>query len=402
MLEKYYRINQAAGIAIHIHSDGGMTIALCGVKAEGNELNLDKKITGLHSVAEVKKHLPEKSMIALNLSGKGVLYKQTEKVETLDQAALSKLFPNANLDDFYVQNFNSGNHSHITLIRKAEADRWLSQLTQMGMHPLMLSLGPFPVAAVLDQLNFYEGDFNVNGHSIGRDSKGTWTSYQYGAESSPFQVKLASENMHEALILPYAAAFQLILAGQIDPVHAEAAPLASALRQKLEENKVKVHGFLILVVFFVLLLANYLLFSWLAAANSKLDAQVSLNDQNTDSLTKIEEVVKGKEAKLTTLGWDGGIDKSVLIDQIASLMPREMTLTEIGTDPIDLASSREQKSIVFFRRKLLITGHSDQIVPVNEWIARIKTRPWVKKIGMDSYTFDSEHNTGKFLITIDF
>jgi hypothetical protein len=402
MLEKYYRINRASGIAIHIAPDGSLAIALCTLKAEGNQLNIDRKVTGLNSIADLKKYLPEKSIVAMNLSGKGVLYKQTEKVEAVDQAVISKILPNANLNDFYVQHFVSGEYTHIALIRKEDANRWLDQLIQIGLEPLSVSLGPFPVINILDQLNFYEGDFMVNGHRVSRDQRGAWTAYSYDGSANAFQVKLASEHIDEALVIPYAAAFQLILAEQIDTVHLTLPTVEAARGKKLDENKLKVRGFLMLTVVFVLLMINYAIFSWLAAANTNLDASVSLNDQNADSLAKISDVVKSKEEKLIEVGWDGGVSKSTLIDQVASLMPGELTLSEISVDPQDLVSSRSQKSMLFFKRKIVIAGHSDEIIPVNEWIARIKTRKWVRKIQLESYTFDSEHNTGEFLVTIDY
>jgi len=403
MLEKYYRINQAAGISVDIRQDGSLAISLCIVHAEGNQLDLEKKITGISSVNELKTHLPAKFSVALNLSGKGILYKQTEKIEDIDQLSFSKILPNARFDDFYIQNFISGEFSFVSVIRKTDADKWIGQFAQLGIQLQKLSLGPFVIANIADQLNIYEGDIVIDGHYIRRNEKKLWIDYRYDQSSDDqFPIKLASETIDKKLVIPYAAAFQLILCSQIDPVGIEVPSLETTLNQKLDENKLKVRGFIILAVFFLLLLINYVILSWLGAANSRLDSQVSMNDQNTDSLNKIEESVKKKEASLDTLGWEGGLNKSILIDQVASLIPAEITLSEISVNPLDHANSRAQKSIAFLKRRIRIAGNSDQIIPVNEWIARIKTRKWVKGISLDSYNFDSEHNTGRFLISIDY
>jgi len=107
VLDKYYRISQAAGIAIHIDSEGNTIIQVCAVIASSNELTIDKKVTNLDAVNQLRQHLPDKSIVALNLSGKGVLHKQIENTKSIDQQNFSKVLPNANGDDFYIQNFVS-------------------------------------------------------------------------------------------------------------------------------------------------------------------------------------------------------------------------------------------------------------------------------------------------------
>jgi Tfp pilus assembly protein PilN len=117
---------------------------------------------------------------------------------------------------------------------------------------------------------------------------------------------------------------------------------------------------------------------------------------------ELGEQVKKDEALLKNLGWEGGINKSGLIDQVAALLPEEVKTTEISINSVDLNASRSQKILVFYQRRITIVGTSEKIIPVNEWIARIKTRPWVKTVRMESYTYDTELNTGKFLVTIDY
>jgi len=102
------------------------------------------------------------------------------------------------------------------------------------------------------------------------------------------------------------------------------------------------------------------------------------------------------------MGWEDNIDKSGLIDQLASLLPAEITWREATVDPLDLTASRNQKTMAFYTRKIRITGNSEKIIPVNEWIARIKTIKWVKNVQLDSYTFNNELSTGQFTILIDY
>src|ERR1700749_1490280 len=149
MLEKYYRINQAVGVSIHVLQSGSLQISACRVTVENNQLSFEKKIIDLVNIEELKKHFPARSFVALNLSGKGILQKQVERTEEIDQRNFSKILPNGNMDDFYVQNFISDSQSFVSVIRKAEADKWIKQFNKLEFIPLQFSLGPFPVNNII-------------------------------------------------------------------------------------------------------------------------------------------------------------------------------------------------------------------------------------------------------------
>jgi hypothetical protein len=402
-LEQYYRINQVAGVHIHMYSDTHFIIQVCSVDVNGSELRIVKKVIDLTSPAQLKEHIPAKSTIALNLSGKGVLQKKIERVDEVDQLAFSKLLPNAKPEDFYVQNFISGETSFITLIRAAEADKWISRLQELQFYTLMLSLGPFPVEAIAPQLNIYDGELLFNGHLIRRNQKSEWVECLYDELlHSVFPIKLASEKIDEKLIIPYAAAFQLVLSNSQDPVKANVNGLEKDLRKKLSDQKIKVQSVVALVMMFTLLLFNFIAFSWLNSSNNDLTRQVSRSAQNSSNQQEINEQVKSKEDRLKSLGWDGGIDKSQLLDQIASLLPPDVTMKEVAVNPVDQSQSRARRTFSFYEREIQITGNSERIIPVNEWIARVKAKSWVKHIQLENFAYNNELNTGQFMVTINY
>jgi hypothetical protein len=84
------------------------------------------------------------------------------------------------------------------------------------------------------------------------------------------------------------------------------------------------------------------------------------------------------------------------------LLPDGITLDRIDVNPFDKRASELKKMQVFDDREILIRGSSAQVIPVNEWIARIKTKPWVKDVQLVSYLIDQEKNTGEFTIKIAF
>jgi len=403
MLQQYYHINEASGISIGIGKDGVYAVNACSVTVEKKQLHIKAKLPGLNNISDVAKQIPARSLVALNLYGRGVLQKQIEKTEEINQNNFSQILPNANVADFYVQNFISGAYSFVSVIRRAEADKWIALVNEAGFSVLMLSLGPFPVKHVLPQLNVYGNEIKFDGNLINRNEQSEWvsTKYEEGVVSD-FPVKIESESIDEKLVVAYANAFQLVLSSKIDVIQADVPELYTVLQKVTEERKLKAYGVLVLGVFFVLLLVNFFVFSSLNSSNGKLTEQVSRSAQNSDDLQQTNVLVRQKDSLTKVLGWEGGINKAALIDQVASMLPSEITWKEAWVDPVDQAASRNQKSALFSTRKIRITGNSERIIPVNEWIARIKTKNWVKNVQLDSYAFSSEQNTGIFSIVIDY
>ena len=402
-LEQYYRIGQAAGVQVELLGEDRVMIQACTVMASGNELQLDKKIIGLNLPGGLKEHLPAGALVALNLSGKGILQKRMERVEQVDLNTLNAIFPNAKPEDFYIQNFPSGEFSFISLVRRAEADKWLALLRDYSFRPLMLSLGPFPVDVVIPLLNIYEAEFPLNGYRIKRNEKAEWTECRADETAhAGYPMKLASESVDEKLVVPYAAAFQLVLGDRLEPVKAGADLLQTDLQELLSDRKIKVRSVVMLVILFVVLLVNFLVWSSLRSSNNDLAAQASNYAKNSSSQAELNEQVKSKEARLRSLGWDGGIDKSVLIDQIAALLPPGISMSEIAVDPVDRSPSRTNRQLAFEDQKIQVIGISDKVIPVNEWIARIKTRSWVKNARLENFAYNNELNTGQFTVTINY
>lgn len=403
MLQQYLGIHKAVGVGITVNRDGTLLVNACCVSANANRLDFVTKISGLRSVEELTAHFPPKSLISLNINGRGVLHKQVEKVETLSQNNFSKIFPNANIEDFYVQNFISGDWSFISVIRRTDGNDIIEQLQQSGFTPVMLSLGPFPVFTVLPQLNLYDAELIFDGHQISRDEAGNWIKYQYHeAARSPFPIKAESEKIDEVLLLAYASAFQLVMSQRIEPVKADVETLEEALAETLSKKKLQVYGSVVLACTFLLLLVNFVLFSSLSADNAQLAYRVSSTAKNTSDVKNIQDSIKSKELELQQLGWDGGVSKARLIDQMAACLPPDIRWKQVDINPEDNNESRIQRTLIFKNRQIRVTGLSDKVIPVNEWIARIKTQHWVREVALDNYLFNSEANTGQFTITVSY
>jgi hypothetical protein len=402
-LAKFIHIDQCIGACITLLANGALSVDACNVTRRDGKLNINQKIPACSSLSELFKLLPSKSIVALNISGRGVVNKQDKLAGSDEEIQFDKILPGANPADFYMQRFISGNNIFSSVVRKSEADKLLDAFTSAGFKTVMLSLGPFPADVILNQLNSYGEDLVFNGHQIKYDEDQQWLSYSYNPhKTAQFPFKADMEIILERMILPYAAAFQIILTRKIEPVRVEVPQLQSKLTGLLDAIKLKITGALILAIFFILLAANTFLFSWLFTDNDRLAAQLSRFSRDTEDAREIEKRVNRDEFFLKELGWDGGINKSMLIDRVAALLPEGISWKEVSINPVDLQKSRQDKVVSFIERRLCISGNAAAVLDVNEWIARVKTMAWVKNARLESYTYNNELNTGQFKVLLDY
>lgn len=403
LLESYYTINQAIGLGVTIQKDDSILLGGCQVQVQDQQLEVEKKITTITDIALLGKELDTTIPVALNISGKGVLYKQVPAVEEIGPDQFSILLPSANFEEFYVQHFRSGESSFVAVIRKKDADNWIALLARQGFRVLMMSLGPFPVQHIFPQLNIYGEEVVFQGHRIERNEGLDWLRVSYDDSAiAPFPLKVGNEPIDQQLIMPYAAAFQVVLASRLEVIQAAVPDITGDFDQVIGDKRFRVWAFLILISCFLLLLLNTILFFNLDSENQRLTRQVSSFDQNANDRQHMTSVIKEKETLIHDLGWDGGIRKSSLISQIAALLPPEITWKEVSVNPVDLQGSRNRRVPQFFSRRMEIRGVCAQIIPVNEWIARIKTRNWVKTVQLESYNYDNELNSGRFTLIITY
>ncbi len=403
MLKAVFRINEVAGINLHLLSGGGLEADLVVLKADGNQLELTQKITCKKGLKELLGHLDVKTPVALNITGKGVLIKKIEGDEELTAAGFHRVLPNAEAADFYWQNMPAADGMFVALIRKSDADRLLAELAESRLQVLALSLGPFPVQVIQPQLNFYGEELVFNGHVIQRAAKGEWLTYRYEAgKQSPFPIKLENEKLDDRLVIPYAAAFQIILSGQIQPVWAQVPEVTGRLNKYLQNRKVTIISTFSLGLLFLMLLINFLLLSHYQSENEKMSSRASQTAADVADLDSLSAQIKTKQALLDSLGWDGGLSHSVQLDKLAQLVPPGVIWREAWVNPQDASVQNKAHGMRFLSRQIQIQGTSERIVAVNEWVSRIKSLAWVKDAQLQRFNYNNELSTGEFLVLIQY
>lgn len=393
-------MNECAGLEVNIRTDGTFAVRLV-------ELSLQKKLIHIKEkkeqvVAADQLHsVKVKGPLAVTLTGKGVLIKKTKRLESITAQSLSQLFPDFKMADFYVQHFPAGDNSFIAFVRKEIADHILSIFKKQGAELLMLSLGPFAAEQAIPQLNNYNGNLNFDGHQIVLDDQKTWLDYNYAAGlDSSFELKIDTEPLPQQFLLAYATAFQLILHERLELIRVEADDINTQLVESTFRLKFNRNASLLLLVFFVLLLVNFLLFSFYNSANQALAGKAGARSDVSQNKEKLQAEVKEKEAQVKLLGWNNGQNYAYLCDQIGQTLPAAIILNELVINPLQQGSSSSQKIIE--TGSMRITGQSANIYVINDWIYALKLKPWVKAVQLEKYGRDDQKEIQVFTLLLNY
>ncbi|MBL4755237.1 MAG: hypothetical protein JKY52_16785, partial [Flavobacteriales bacterium] len=154
-------------------------------------------------------------MIPVNLilNGKGLVHKLVDAEPDMeDIVLLQQVLPNAKLEDFYLDKVPATDGKlMVSILRKDKVDPVLKEFTELGLYVVSIAFGPFVLQSVRTLLDRDADDnwaLHMAGHHLEYES-GKIVSYQ-PESSSEAQVEIGGERIDEAVVIPFAAAFEFL------------------------------------------------------------------------------------------------------------------------------------------------------------------------------------------------
>jgi hypothetical protein len=404
--KKHIWLGECIGMEIQIQSDTSLHYRYCEISAHKELLTINKKNQAEGELQKVFKNMPAKPL-AISITGKGVLIKKTARQEYISPQILDQLFPNLTADQFYIQNFKSGEHSFVSIIRKEVVDRIIDEIDQSGLKILLVTIGPFAASQCISQLNFYNNTAQFDGHRIVYTSEYDWESYQYlPGLSSEFPLKIDIEPIDEAFVLAYATAFQLLLLNKLKLVNINVPLVDFNLKEysagiKFKRRLAVFTGFL-----FSALLINFCVFSYFNNQNQVLGRAVNASSAQVGNMRDLEKQITDKESLIKSLGWNRGISYAFIIDRIAQSVPKTITLDDLSINPLKEKGNQFSNATAnkeYETGKIKIIGHTDNVTDFNNWVSTLKEMSWIKKTAIAGYSPDQNIETAnQFTVLISY
>ncbi|WP_346068070.1 hypothetical protein [Sphingobacterium siyangense] len=400
-IKEKYRLNTCVGVSLRQDS-AGLSIRCCKVKLEKDQLEIEYtwEVDDWELIANNKyKDTP----IALHLDSRQILIKETAPMD-LDEERLKSIFPSYDGDRFYHGQLQGESKQWVAFVRKDYIVEMIDRFAVSGYQVIKVFIGPFVLDAILGQINSYGDAYTFDGHSIriGAENK-QWQEYRYGQEfESRFGLKIGDHPIRPQYVTAYATAFSTLMEGYF-PEYGLLIPEVEEQRQSwLEKQKFNVNLLILGAVFFLLLLANTFLFSYYYQENMALGDRVSSQQNTVQDLGKLEGGIKGNEQLLTELGWNGGVSKAWLLDQIGYSI-RQFTQISLAQIQVNPQSKGQGNTVIQQADQIIIKGNSPTLEMLNLWLRELKNNPWIAKVSIEEYGNSRQDETmDAFTIKINY
>lgn len=397
-LQIRYAIPEVIGLSCTLDPDESL-FSLCHIKRKANSIDMVAQRTFSDKTEMYSYYLARKRPlpIALHIQGSAVLVKELEGIENPTTENILSVFPNYS-EEAYVYSYIAGKESGwLTLMKKTHLEELLGQLEDNGLDIVRIFIGPAVVSGILDQLNGYSGNFSFDGHLIQRDSEtGQWTTYAfYRGRKATYSLKIQGMDIEEQYIMAYSASFSLLMYGFVGEIYVGVEAVDARFDDLLQKRKFQTNGAILLISFFLLLLINYMFYVYY---QGKYEEQEYLSRENFSNVNEGERLlasVSANDTLLRQLGWNGGVSKSWIINQLGKSLEGQVGISwetlEINPQVERRFGTKVQE--MDSRYKISITGGCLSLRELESWVRKLGQKRWVERVEISGFGDQNKSET---------
>jgi hypothetical protein len=374
----------------------GYRITLVQLSVKKSLISIDSKsATGFNSIQELKPVADKNVPVSLIFNGKGILTKKVfqEKNEE-DSALLSQVLPNAKTTDFYIQKKDS----YVTVARREAIDEVLSQLKEIGLSVISLSIGPLTGLSIIPFMKSEGNIISFAGHEYILDND-QLKEYKYIAVTEEKDIEVGEEKLSDQHAMAYAAAFQEIISQ--DTVHVEDKHIQHGAQEYKYKNLLRNLTIIISATFIAIIAVNIFLSFYLDGQNKNLGSKQRGYELMLNKLDSLGTQIKEKERFLKESGWLEDSKISYFSDRIASTIPISVKLTELAVNSLNDKATTSEKKLIFNNGIIILLGHCTEPTALNPWIKEMKKFDWIREVKVHTYAHNEKNKGGDFKIQIE-
>lgn len=400
LIERVYAINDVIGISCEL-LENGMVLRSCRVKRRGNQLKIvERRTFSDYKDLQIYLRSRRKVPISIQLHGKGVLIKRRQQLPSSTDNSLEDLFPGFEESNFVYSSLRGADIYWYAFIKKELIKCIIAKITQAKNPIIKLYLGPFVADSILDQLNGYSGNYYFSGYQINRDPElKKWTVLTTSTnEPRKTILKLNGVDFPETHVLCYAAGFALLMEAYIEDYSVRYNLFDDANAQYKERNKLRIQAIAYLVFICIVLLVNTGLYIHYSNTleTLKSESQITMNQQT--EAAAIDRKIANNDLLLRDLGWNAGIRKSWIMNQLAHSMTGDYSIKWSSVE----ISPRPQKSSVRFgmdnnesnRFIIKIKGVCRSLDDLTQWDQHLQAMRWVQRTEIEQFSADNNNEMG--------
>lgn len=387
--------NEIAGLEIFVHNDGVVDLHLVILKKKKEELIFSKKVAFVPDFETLKTHLPKDIPVVIVLNGKGILHKKLETLPADIEQIPQAILPNATAADFSFQVLPQATSNWVSLMRKAEVEKWVQSVQQLDFQVVGLAFGGFSSQVFYPMIENASNPLNTGYFNFTLSNDQTEIlQLSKNPTNHPTNIFIGEEVFSNILLTAGGAAFQHLLQ-QPSTIYQNEVVETAATNFRYTYGFKKL-GWTLLIATFGLLLVNFLAFSWLHNQTQQQQNQLVYHQTQLNQLDTLQRQLQEKQSFFKDNKLLQSSKVSFYSDEIGNSLPSGIQLTtfQIFPDQANQQQKRE-KLFLFDKTKLIIKGNSRRSTILNEWIKTLKSLDWIKSVKVLPYA-ETKGGVGEF------
>ncbi len=385
------------GVELIYNSKDNYTLIALELKINKKGVEISRRYVD-STLVQLAEENTKKNSVYISVGGKGVIHKKVKINEySNDQELLNQVLPNALMKDFYLQKTLLPKYEcWVSIIRKDMLDEFIDKIERLNLFAIQLYLGPFAIENTIRLLEkpvlltathelLIENDQIIQMNSLGSVSGGE----EYNIEGEII-------NSHE--LIAFGTAFNHFMPTS-KLVTISATKIEQLKDEFLNKNKLKVVGFSMVAIFFLIVMLNLVIANNYEKTHNELQYQVNSKKKYVEELKTLEKELKIKEQFVKGSGVARASKISYYTDQIAWSVPESIQLNQLFVNPLEKKINKAE-DINFNYNSIKITGTVSRSIDLNNWIKVLKQYPWAVEINIISFIQENFSTAGEFQLEL--
>jgi hypothetical protein len=252
-----FRGKRAAGLSIRFMPDDSVEYSITCLLKQKDDIQIERSFIVKDKLSKALEQIDVNVPLFISLTGKGILFKKLNY--STPQQAVHEILPNASLQHFYMNKYNvDEENAYISIARKEKVDEILNEIIQRSFYIHNISLGPFDLQHLLAIISHSE--LKIPGYhiSITNQQIEKLTANIAQNENSE-NIKIGDLTVEPEKVVAFSSAFKYYLSNSEDEKDLIAGPTLNT-DEFYHKNIFRIAGWGILVLFFLVLLLNFVFY----------------------------------------------------------------------------------------------------------------------------------------------
>lgn len=390
-LQYFKRLKSIYAINCHINPDQSLRFSFVHIHKKGQKLTTSNKAEHILGFDDLEKQLDIQIPVALSITGKGVLSRKVTSIDTQWPENLLEVLPNAKPEQFVGQVFQLYNEAHLSFARKDLVLDIIEQFRALDIHIVHLNVSLLNIQDILPLIDQKDKTLHI-GDSVLNLKDQKLQAVAKRSEVVTTTVSIGGEELPSSFLTAFASGFQVLV--RIPIVIFNLTKLENWKEDYWFKRWIKIGGWRILIGMFVLLLGNFILFSYFTNKNQKLGLELSFYEKQLAELQVLEIQLQNSESLTGTNNILEHSKTSFYADQIAAIVPPGIQLKELHIFPALNSSKREKEYFSFDKKVIHILGQNNKVMMLNLWIKQLEGLDWVEEVKVLPYK--EQNGIGQF------